>query len=192
MDAAKASHPHCVEWNLKHGNGKIELFRRSYARLPKPLHKAAGATPTRSGYHVSTRNKPACTLCVEAMLAFGADTSWRDEGGRSPLQRAAKVGVSKPFSNRHAPRGGRSVRRPLGGFVRSCEGQVGCGGACVDRAHGISICRVRWILNRVRTRKITHQVHPNRHLPAQRELVSSPALHGSGLRKSQWEVWLEA
>ena len=39
-----------------------------------------------------TRNKPAGTLCVEAMLAAGADSSWLDEEGRSPLQRAATVG----------------------------------------------------------------------------------------------------
>ena len=92
MDAAKASHPPCVERHLKDGSGRDELFRRSYARLPKPLHESAGAKPTRNVYHMSTRNKPACTLCVEAMLAAGADSSWLDEGGRSPLQRAAMVG----------------------------------------------------------------------------------------------------
>ena len=93
MDAAKASHPLCVERHLQDGSGRDELFRRSYARLPKPLHESAGAQPNRrSGYHMSTRNKPACTLCVEAMLAAGADSSWLDEGGRSPLQRAAMVG----------------------------------------------------------------------------------------------------
>ena len=91
MDAAKASHPLCVERHLN-GRGRDELFRYSYARLPRPLHESAGAKPTRSGYHMSTRNKPACTLCVEAMLAAGADSSWLDEGGRSPLQRAAMVG----------------------------------------------------------------------------------------------------
>ena len=70
MDAAKASHPPCVERHLQDW-GRDELFRRSYARLPKPLHESAGAKLNRRiGYHVSTRNKPACTLCVEVSAAL--------------------------------------------------------------------------------------------------------------------------
>ena len=47
MDAAKASHPRCVERYLN-GWGRDELFQRSYARLPKPLHESAGAKLNRS------------------------------------------------------------------------------------------------------------------------------------------------
>ena len=86
MEAAKASHPECVSLHLNHGSSRSELFQHPHARLPRPLHEAAGATPT------TGQGPPSCTLCVEAMIAAGVDTSWVDRSGRSPLQRAAMVG----------------------------------------------------------------------------------------------------
>jgi len=86
MQAAKSSHPECLSWHLKHGGSLSGLFRYQHARVPRPLHEAAGAKPTKG------QGPPSCTLCVEAVLAAGADVGWLDEKGRSPLQRAAMVG----------------------------------------------------------------------------------------------------
>lgn len=87
MHAAKSSHPECIDWILSHGSGAQELFRRQNLRLPKPLHEAAGAKPESGNQEVDATAgmKPSCMMCVEALLAAGADAGCPDEGGRSPL-----------------------------------------------------------------------------------------------------------
>lgn len=92
IQAAKVSHPGCVAWSLRHGNNLPGLFRHQYARLPRPLHEAAGAPPGNKACLTKPGRKPPCTECVEALLAAGADASLSDERGRSPLQRAAMAG----------------------------------------------------------------------------------------------------
>lgn len=88
MHAAKASHPQCVTWSLRQADNLPKLFRYKHARVPRPLHEAAGAAPNNEDYLTKPGRKPPCTECVEALLAAGADASLSDDRGRSPLQRA--------------------------------------------------------------------------------------------------------
>ena len=87
LQAAKVCHPDCVDWHLKQRDCVPKLLRHQHARVQRPLHEAAKATPASDGHET-----PQCTLCVEKLLGAGLDMSWLDENGRSALERAAMVG----------------------------------------------------------------------------------------------------